>query len=67
MAFLLDTHTFLWFAEGGLLLPDPVKRTILDPEKTCFMRDAESHDPTGEEKEFCKRCKSFLIEKGWKL
>ena len=36
-------------------------------EKTCFMRDAESHDPTGEEKEFCKRCKSFLIEKGWKL
>lgn len=37
------------------------------PEKTCFMRDAESHDPTGEEKEFCKRCKSFLIEKGWKL
>jgi len=37
------------------------------PEKTCFMRDAESYDPTGEEKEFCKKCKAFLIEKGWKL
>lgn len=36
-------------------------------EKTCFMRDAEEHDPTGEEKEFCKKCKSFLITKGWKL
>jgi archaemetzincin len=37
------------------------------PEKTCFMRDAESHDPTGEEKEFCKKCKAFLTEKGWEL
>ena len=37
------------------------------PEKTCFMRDAESHDPTGEEKEFCKRCKNYLINKGWNL
>lgn len=37
------------------------------PEKTCFMRDAESHDPTGEEREFCKKCKTFLTEKGWKL
>jgi len=37
------------------------------PEKTCFMRDAEGHDLTGEEKEFCKRCRSFLIEKGWRL
>jgi archaemetzincin len=37
------------------------------PEKTCFMRDAESHDPTGEEKEFCKLCKNYLINKGWNL
>jgi archaemetzincin len=37
------------------------------PEKTCFMRDAEGGDPTGEEKEFCMRCKSYLKEKGWKL
>lgn len=36
-------------------------------EKTCFMRDAEERDPTGEEKEFCKRCKSFLVTKGWNL
>jgi len=40
MAFLLDTHTFLWFAEGSLLLPDPITRTILDPEKTCFISAA---------------------------
>ena len=37
------------------------------PKPTCYMRDAEGHDPTGEEKEFCVRCKSFLMEKGWKL
>jgi len=37
------------------------------PEKTCFMRDAEGRDPTGEEKEFCTKCKSYLKEKGWKL
>jgi archaemetzincin len=37
------------------------------PEKTCFMRDAEGGDPTGEEKEFCEKCKAYLKEKGWKL
>jgi archaemetzincin len=37
------------------------------PEKTCFMRDAEGKDPTGEEKEFCKRCTEHLKNKGWKL
>lgn len=37
------------------------------PEKTCFMRDAEGGDPTGEEKEFCVKCKGYLKEKGWKL
>lgn len=37
------------------------------PEKTCFMRDAEGKNTTGEEKEFCKKCKAFLIKAGWKL
>jgi archaemetzincin len=37
------------------------------PEKTCFMRDAEGGDPTGEEKAFCSKCKSYLQEKGWNL
>ncbi len=37
------------------------------PEKTCFMRDAKGHDSTAEETEFCKKCKSYLITKGWKL
>ncbi len=37
------------------------------PEKTCFMRDAEGGDPTGEEKEFCIKCKAHLTIKGWKL
>ncbi|MFN8290176.1 MAG: hypothetical protein U0U70_07965 [Chitinophagaceae bacterium] len=37
------------------------------PVKTCFMRDAEGGDPTGEEKEFCRQCRAFLIAKGWRL
>lgn len=37
------------------------------PEKTCFMRDAEGRDPTGEEKEFCEKCREHLKRKGWKL
>ena len=37
------------------------------PEKFCFMRDAEGGNPTDEEKEFCKKCKNFLIKKGWKI
>ncbi|MFM2336818.1 MAG: hypothetical protein RL115_11 [Bacteroidota bacterium] len=37
------------------------------PTKTCFMRDAEGGDPTGEEKEFCQRCKSYLLKNGWNL
>ena len=35
--------------------------------KYCFMRDAEGGNPTNEEKEFCVKCKSFLISKGWNL
>lgn len=37
------------------------------PDKTCFMRDAEGADPTGEEKGFCPNCKAFLKAKGWRL
>lgn len=37
------------------------------PVKTCFMRDAEGKNPTGEEKEFCPKCKAFLVAKGWKF
>jgi len=37
------------------------------PQKTCFMRDAEGKDPTGEEKEFCEKCKEHLVKKGWRL
>lgn len=34
-------------------------------EKTCFMRDAEGKNHTDEEKNFCKKCKNFLIGKNW--
>ena len=35
--------------------------------KTCFMRDAEGHNTTNEEVEFCEKCKTFLVTKGWKF
>lgn len=37
------------------------------PEKMCFMRDAEGKNPTDEEKDFCQKCKAFLINKNWKF
>lgn len=37
------------------------------PVKTCFMRDAEGGNPTNEEKEFCERCRKFLIKRRWTL
>jgi len=37
------------------------------PEKTCFMRDAEGHNPTNEEHEFCANCTKHLQSKGWKF
>jgi archaemetzincin len=37
------------------------------PVKTCFMRDAEGGDHTGEEKEFCSKCKKVLVKNGWLL
>ena len=35
--------------------------------KTCLMRDAKGRNPFDEEKNFCKSCKNFLINKGWHL
>ena len=35
--------------------------------KTCFMRDAEGHDTTDEETDFCEKCKAVLKSKGWKV
>lgn len=35
------------------------------PVKFCYMRDAEGGNPTNEETDFCKKCKDFLINKGW--
>ncbi len=37
------------------------------PEKMCFMRDAEGKNPTDEETDFCRKCKTFLINKNWKF
>lgn len=37
------------------------------PEKMCFMRDAKGKNPTDEETDFCKKCKTFLINKNWKF
>lgn len=37
------------------------------PTKTCLMRDAEGKNPIDEEKDFCLKCKNYLIGKGWKL
>ena len=34
---------------------------------TCYMRDAEGKNTTNEEIGFCIKCKTFLINKNWKL
>jgi PIN domain nuclease of toxin-antitoxin system len=37
MAFLLDTHTFLWFVAGDEQLPVSVKEKIIDVRESCFL------------------------------
>jgi len=37
MAYILDTHTFLWFVEGSDKLPLPVKKIIKYINKSCFI------------------------------
>lgn len=36
-------------------------------EKKCFMRAGKGKSHTDEEIDFCKKCKSFLINKNWKF
>lgn len=37
MAFLLDTHTFLWFVAGDSQLPAPIKKKLSDINEPCFL------------------------------
>ena len=37
MAFLLDTHTFLWFAAGDSQLPVSIRDKIKDIQKPCYL------------------------------
>ena len=37
------------------------------PDQSCLMRDAEGGNPLDQEKNFCLKCRNFLIRKGWKL
>ena len=40
MAYLLDTHTFLWFASGDNQLPATVRDKIKDIHQPCFLSTA---------------------------
>ncbi|KIA92156.1 hypothetical protein OC25_17870 [Pedobacter kyungheensis] len=37
MAYLLDTHTFLWFVAGDNQLPASIKKKLLDINESCFL------------------------------
>lgn len=37
MAYLLDTHTFLWFVAGDKQLPESVQEKIKDIENPCYL------------------------------
>lgn len=37
MAYLLDTHTFLWFVAGDKQLPKSVQEKIKDIENPCYL------------------------------
>ncbi len=37
------------------------------PVVSCFMRDAEGGDTTGDETGFCAKCSTYLKERKWKL
>ena len=37
MAFILDTHAFLWFVAGDKQLPESVKSKIFDINESCFL------------------------------
>lgn len=40
MAFLLDTHAFLWFVSGDKQLPSTVREKIEDINQPCFLSAA---------------------------
>lgn len=40
MAYLLDTHTFLWFVSGDKQLPSSVRDKIKDINQPCFLSAA---------------------------
>ncbi|SDC62909.1 type II toxin-antitoxin system VapC family toxin [Pedobacter soli] len=37
MAYLLDTHTFLWFVAGDNQLPASIKKKLSDINESCFL------------------------------
>jgi PIN domain nuclease of toxin-antitoxin system len=37
MAYLLDTHTFLWFVSGDNQLPEKARKVIVDIQHSCFL------------------------------
>ncbi|RBQ06201.1 type II toxin-antitoxin system VapC family toxin [Pedobacter miscanthi] len=37
MAYLLDTHAFLWFVAGDDQLPSSVKKKLSDIDESCFL------------------------------
>ena len=37
MAFLLDTHTFLWFVAGDTQLPHSIQKKLSDMHTPCFL------------------------------
>lgn len=37
MAYLLDTHAFLWFVSGDAQLPEYARSIIKDVQKSCFL------------------------------
>ena len=39
MAYLLDTHTLLWFVSGDKLLPESSKKIIKNINESCFLSE----------------------------
>lgn len=37
MAFILDTHAFLWFVAGDKQLPESIKSKIIEINESCFL------------------------------
>jgi PIN domain nuclease of toxin-antitoxin system len=40
MAYLLDTHAFLWFVSGDKQLPESASKIIKDIDQSCFLSAA---------------------------